>query len=144
MLHRVFGVLATASAAVFTAAVSPTALAGPYAPAAGQAGSEAIAFDDPIFVGWATGVANLTRGPKDIANPDDGLVNFGVPSDALGPAGSSTSQSILSLGDGGSITLTFDQPIVDGDGFDFAVFENSFSDTFLELAPFDELSHLVF
>lgn len=137
MLHHLFGTLATASAAVLATAVSPiapVALAGPYAPAAGQSGSEAIAFDDPLFVGWATGVANLTRGPQDIANPGGGLVNYGVPSDALGAAGSSTSQSILSLGDGGSITVTFDQPIVDGDGFDFAVFENSFSDTFLELA----------
>lgn len=38
------------------------------------------------------------------------------------------------LGDGGSITLVFDPPIGNGPGFDFAVFENSFSDTFLELA----------
>jgi hypothetical protein len=40
----------------------------------------------------------------------------------------------VSLGEGGIITLGFDTPISDNDGFDFCVFENSFSDTFLELA----------
>jgi hypothetical protein len=39
----------------------------------------------------------------------------------------------LSLGNEGHITLQFDPPIVDGQGDDFAVFENSFSATFLEL-----------
>ncbi len=46
--------------------------------------------------------------------------------------GSST--DIVCLGRGGDITMTFTQPIHDGDGADFCVFENSFSDTFLELA----------
>ena len=36
------------------------------------------------------------------------------------------------VGDGGSAILTFDTPIANGPGFDFAVFENGFSDTFLE------------
>ena len=40
----------------------------------------------------------------------------------------------MSLGDGGMATLTFASPIVNGDGYDFAVFENSFNDYFLELA----------
>jgi hypothetical protein len=31
-------------------------------------------------------------------------------------------------------TVTFEQPIFNGPGFDFAIFENSFSDTYLELA----------
>jgi hypothetical protein len=50
---------------------------------------------------------------------------------ALGKAGAN---GIVSLGDGGTAVLTFSLPIVDGPGFDFAVFENSFSDSFLELA----------
>jgi hypothetical protein len=50
---------------------------------------------------------------------------------AMGIAGSN---GVVSLGDGGSATLTFDHPIVNGDSWDFAVFENSFDDWFLELA----------
>ena len=40
---------------------------------------------------------------------------------------------IVSLGDGGQAILKFENPIINGPGWDFAVFENSFSDTFLEL-----------
>ena len=39
-----------------------------------------------------------------------------------------TTTHLLSLGNGGSITCTFDWPIGDGPGADFAVFENGFSD----------------
>jgi hypothetical protein len=56
-----------------------------------------------------------------------------APEQALGPAGTST-LAVVSLGNGGAITLAFDVPITDGDGWDFAVYENSFaSDIFLEL-----------
>ena len=44
------------------------------------------------------------------------------------------SSGVVSLGDGGYGILTFDEPIDNGLGWDFAVFENSFSDDFLELA----------
>ncbi|REK12020.1 MAG: hypothetical protein DWQ37_13460 [Planctomycetota bacterium] len=110
--------------------------AGPYAPAAGQPGSTAIAADSPAFVGWASSVASLVRGPIDAADPGGELASFGVASNALGPADAtiSTPGPIVSLGDGGHITLSFDAPIVDGPGFDFAVFENGFGDEFLELA----------
>ncbi len=40
---------------------------------------------------------------------------------------------MVSLGDGGSATLTFDTVISDHEGWDFAVFENGFSDGYLEL-----------
>ena len=73
------------------------------------------------------------RGPENIANPSLGLASFGDPNNALGPADGNTLH-VVSLGDGGQITLTFDHPITNGPGFDFAVFENGFSDTFLELA----------
>jgi len=55
------------------------------------------------------------------------------PANALGPA-EGTSFDIVSLGRAGSITLTFDFPIMNGIGWDFAIFENSFSDQYLELA----------
>ena len=109
------------------------ALAGPFAPAAGQSGSTAIINTSPQFVEWASGVQTFARGPLDIANPGGGLASFGAAAEALGFAEGNSSH-ITSLGDGGQITLTFDQPIADGPGFDLAVFENSFSDTFLELA----------
>lgn len=38
------------------------------------------------------------------------------------------------MGDSGVAILTFAQPIANGDGWDFAVFENAFQNTFLELA----------
>ena len=99
-----------------------------YAPPAGQAGSTAIAKSSSVFIGWATGVT-VVRGPQDIANPTGPLASSGNPNDALG----GTSTGVVSLGDGGSATVTFASPIANGSGFDFAVFENGFSDTFLEL-----------
>lgn len=112
---------------------SGVAYAGSYAPAAGQAGSTAIAYDDARFVGWATG-STVARGPQDIASPSGPFATYGTDSDAVGPAGTSNTVGIVSLGDGGTATLTFANPITNGSGPDFAVFENSFSDTFLELA----------
>ena len=56
-----------------------------------------------------------------------------TPEKALGQAVGS-SYDIVCLGAGGSIVMTFDTAIYDGEGYDFAVFENSFNDTFLELA----------
>lgn len=105
-----------------------------YAPAAGQVGSTAIAADSALFVSWATGVS-IERGYVDISNPDyqangSNFTTYGEPDNAIGPA----TNSAVSLGDGGQAILTFDSPIKDGPGFDFAVFENSFSDFYLELA----------
>ncbi len=101
------------------------AMAGSYAPAAGQPGSTAIYKDDPAFAGWATGWQDYVVG----TNVD---ATWQTPDKALGKA-EGTSTDIVCLGRGGSITLTFTNPIVDGTGYDFAVFENSFNDTFLEL-----------
>ncbi len=115
--------------------VSPAA-AGPFAPAAGQPGSAAIAADSPLFVDWASGYTNLVRGPQDAANPDGAKATFGDPANALGPANATPANGgpIVSLGDGGQITLSFPRAITDGSGADFAVFENGFADEFLELA----------
>jgi hypothetical protein len=123
---------------VYSAALLATnsAIAGPYAPAAGQLGSTAIAYNSPQIVAWANSVQELTRGPMNIANPGAGLASFGSGTAALGPAGTDTT-AVVSLGDGGHITLGFAQPITDGPGYDFAVFENGLSDTFLELGFVD-------
>ena len=105
-----------------------------YPPAAGQPGSTAIAADSNVFISWATGIT-LERGYVDISNPEfehngSNKASYGEPNDALGPA----TNNVVSLGDAGEAILTFATSIADGPGFDFAVFENSFSDTYLELA----------
>ena len=116
-------------------ALSTTALAGPYAPAAGLAGTTAIPANSSLFKGWATAVPQLTLGPIDLADPEGDLASWGTITDVLGISNAAADNlPVLSLGDGGSITLTFAQPITNGAGADFAVFENGLSDTFLELA----------
>jgi hypothetical protein len=110
----------------------PLCLAGPYAPPAGEPNSTAIHKDDPNFVAWATGVT-IQRGYVDINEPGLGNVSYGNDSDALGKA-EGDSYDVISLGDGGTATVTFEYPITDGPGYDFAVFENAFDNTFLELA----------
>lgn len=103
-----------------------------YAPAAGQPGSTAIHKDSSIIVSWASN-ATMQRGYMNSANPSLGLASFGQATDALGQAeGDAT--NVVSLGDSGVIVLTFDRPIENGQGPDFAVFENGFADNFLELA----------
>jgi len=100
-----------------------------FPPPAGQEGSTAIHKDSSAFIDWAAS-CSVERGLKDISQPDSGYVNSGSSEFATGIA----DNLIVSLGDGGSATLTFDVPIANGPGFDFAVFENAFIDTFLELA----------
>jgi hypothetical protein len=101
-----------------------------FAPAAGQIGSTAIHKDSSIFVGWAT-ECKIIRGYQDISNSSLGYASGG---DSTMPVGIAGSKGVVSLGDGGTAILTFNQPISNQEGFDFAVFENSFSDDFLELA----------
>ncbi|MEL7119147.1 MAG: T9SS type A sorting domain-containing protein [Bacteroidota bacterium] len=103
---------------------------GQFSPPAEQIGSTAIKSDSNIIQGWAID-ATIQRGWRDIAQPDSGLVNFGQIEDALGPAGDGR---VISLGDNGAITLVFERPIMNNEGWDFVIFENGFSDTFLELA----------
>ena len=105
---------------------------GPFCGAVGTEGCNAIAADSSAIVAWATGVV-IERGPQMLGGNPDSLATHGSDTSALGPATLNTLAAI-SLGDGGTATLTFDRPIANGDGPDFAVFENSFSDNFLELA----------
>jgi hypothetical protein len=101
-----------------------------FAPPVGQAGTTAMYKDSSAFIDWAhAGVVN--RGYQDISNTSLGYANVGDETMALGVAGAN---GVVSLGDGGSIILQFNSPLADGPGPDLAVFENSFNDTFLELA----------
>ena len=101
-----------------------------YPPPAGQLGSSAIHKDSSVFVNWAT-TCSLSRGLQDISNSLLGLASSGDSSMALGKA---QNNGAVSLGDGGFAICTFPFLIADGPGYDFAVFENSFDDSFLELA----------
>ena len=104
----------------------PVVWAGPYPPAVDEVGSHAIAKDDAVFVAWATGYNDYIVG-------DAVDVIWQEPLNSLGPA-EGTSWDCVALGRGGSIILTFDDVIQNGNGWDFAIFENSFSDFYLELA----------
>ncbi len=113
---------------ILVLALAPSAWAGPYPPAAGLPGSDALKNTDPRFVEWASGYQNYIQGsPINKAFTD--------PTQTLGPA-KGTIGGITELGDGGQITLTFDSPIVASPtgGPDFAVFGNSFSSGYLKLA----------
>lgn len=100
--------------------------AGSYAPKVGESDSSAISKDDSNIIAWATGWENLTYG----TNVDS---EWKTPAKAIGASTGST-LDIVSLGQGGTITLTFAKPIKNDEGWDFAVFENSFDGDFLELA----------
>jgi len=100
-----------------------------YAPAAGEPGSTAIWKDSSAFVAWAK-TCVVTRGYQNIADTTLGFASAGHDTMAIGKSGS----GVVSLGDGGSAICTFNHPIRNGAGYDFAVFENSFDGLFLELA----------
>jgi hypothetical protein len=48
--------------------IAPPASAGPYPPAAGQPGSDAISYTDPRFVEWASGYLNYEQGATTSSN----------------------------------------------------------------------------
>lgn len=100
-----------------------------FAPPAGQSGSTAIFKDSSIIKAWATACV-IERGLMQINKPDSGYASVGDEFSAIGKAGEN---GVVSLGDGGKATLTFASPISNGLGADFCIFENSFSDDFLEL-----------
>jgi len=100
--------------------------AGSFPGGVGTINSDAISKDDPAFVAWANG--NLT---PDYGSGVDSI--WKTPQKAYGKA-TLDSSDIVCLGNGGQIVMTFPRPIRDGIGPDFAVFENGFSNTYLELA----------
>lgn len=105
---------------------------GPFCGAVGTPGCSAVRYDSSAVVGWAT-TCSVVRGPVDIVEPDGPRVKYGEEEYGTGAASTVTTTAV-SLGDGGMAVLSFGQPIRNVAGPDFAVFENSFNDAFLELA----------
>ncbi|MDP1726522.1 MAG: T9SS type A sorting domain-containing protein [Bacteroidota bacterium] len=106
--------------------------ASQYAPQVGKPGNSAIYKDSSAIKAWAT-KCSLKLGWQNIADTTLGKVSVGDSLSAVGKAGN----GVVSLGDGGEAILTFANPIKNGPGFDFAIFENGFytdSLAFLELA----------
>lgn len=86
---------------------------------------------NPIFRAWATTVVDYSPAPN--------VIGYGNANKALGPVTGDYSD-VVSLGDlstaqilagvqPGSITLGFEQSIINGEGADFVVFENGFIST---------------
>ena len=114
-------ITAAAALSVFSAA------AGPFPDY-----NQGILSNDARIVGWATGWQDYIQ-----PNPSSGgychnnngqpdsITNavLGAPTDFTM---NGTTKHILALGHGSSITLTFDRPIPNGPGWDFAVFNNAF------------------
>ncbi len=117
-------------------AALPLSLLAQFDGIVGTEGCKAIMYNDPRIVGWAT-KCTIHRGYQNIADKSLGRVSHGSESNAVGPildADSTNTMACVSLGDSGVVVLEFQHPIMDGEGYDFAVYENSFGDTFLELA----------
>ena len=105
-----------------------------FPPPAGQPGSTAIPADSSCFIAWANG-CTVTRGYVNLADTTftyegHNRAFYGNDTDAVGIP----DETVVSLGDRGEALVTFPETIGNGPGFDFAVFENSISDDFLELA----------
>ena len=96
----------------------------------GTENSTALFKDSAVFIAWGT-QCTVMRGFQDIASPALGYAEAGDDTLMLGKAGDN---GTVSLGDGGTAIVTFTHPIRNGEGFDFAVFEDAFEDRFLELA----------
>lgn len=103
---------------------------GNYAGPVGSSSSIAVYKDSSIIHSWAR-ECMLDRGYMNILDTGLGKTSIGSAEMATGKA---MSKGVVSLGDGGIATLTFEGVIFDGPGPDFAVFENGFGDVFLELA----------
>ena len=117
---------------VFFTLVASISFGQSFAPAAGQIGSTAIHKDSSVIVNWANGIM-VSRGFLNSANPLLGNASFGLDNFGLGIA-EADGITVVSLGDGGSATLTFPRPIRNEAGPDFAVFENGFADNYMEFA----------
>lgn len=96
----------------------------------GTPATTAMHKDSSAFVNWAK-TCMVTRGYQDMANTGLGYATLGADTNGTGKAGNNP---VVSLGDGGTAVLTFQPPINNGPGPDFAVFENAFDNAFLELA----------
>ena len=114
---------------LFTFSLSFLNLFSQYAPPAGFPGSTAISKDSSIIQSWATH-CHVIRGWQNITDTSLGKASFGTPSNAIGIA----DNNVISLGDSGIAIVSFNGVIYNGPGYDFAIFENAFNNSFLELA----------
>ncbi len=103
-----------------------------FAPAPGNPGTTAIHKDSSAIVYWAWGI-DLQRGYLNIADKSLGFASYGQPGNGMYEA-EGNPFDVVSLGDSGVAILTFPYPVSNGEGYDFAVFENGFVDNYLELA----------
>ena len=103
---------------------------GPFAPVSDSLGTTAIYKDSSVFIDWAS-TCFIERGWQNITDTTLGKTTTG---DSFSATEKSGVNGVVSLGDGGTAILTFSSPIINGNGADFAVFENAFDNTFLELA----------
>lgn len=114
---------------IWIMALVPVTLWAQFPPAAGLPGTTAMHADSSAFVAWATG-CTTERGLMRIDKPHLGYASFGDDTLVLGRPGAGGASEIVydvvSLGDGGSSIVTFASPIYNGEGPDFAVFENGF------------------
>ena len=99
-------------------------------PPAGEPGTSAMHADSSSFIAWAN-TCTVQRGLFQWGVDSSGFVDTGLDEYGVGKA---LSNPTVSLGDGGQATLSFPYPITNEEGWDFAVFENSFDGMFLELA----------
>lgn len=123
-------------AMVYCGLFASLAVQAQFPPQVGFEGTTAIHKDSSVFVNWATGCI-INRGWMDIADTSAGKTQVGDETYVPGKAGN----GVVSLGDGGSAVVTFEKPVTNGPGYDFAIFENGFIDqtlapglAFLELA----------
>ena len=127
--------------------VLPLGASAQFAPGAGQAGTTAVFKDSSVFKAWATtcvvkrGFINIedTTATYTQGDATSNRAFFGDADAALGAPGGA--MDVVSLGDGGYATLGFDSPVTNGDGPDFAVFENGFP---AQTAPFGDYLELAF
>lgn len=102
---------------------------GSFAPGVGHVGTTAMHKDSSSFVAWVSN-CSVKRGYQQINDSTLGKASVGDSLEATGKADGRT----VSLGDGGEALIVLSQTIFNGPGVDFAVFENGFSASFLELA----------
>jgi hypothetical protein len=122
------------------ALLTAVAGAGNFPPPGGLPGATAIVDTDPRIVEWASG-AMIQRGLREIDNPALGYAFYGGLNGGTTSIGAATANGAplgpppqppqatyaVALGQGGIATLTFDRPITNGPGADFAVYGNGFT-----------------
>lgn len=118
---------------LFTLASSAVHAAGIYsAPTGITAGApdNPIARSSSAIVQWENAVVSYAPAPgvsASFSNPATGLASLGDLYNPSSPPSTTTPFGVIGTAAPGSITLTFGRAIYDGNGADFAVFENGFA-----------------